>query len=129
MGIRQIDFADGFSSATAISGGFATVATSSEAISAGGTITLLTSGAQFIKVNGSGGAVDASLTPFGATAPGTGTILYVMGTNSTNTVTLKNNDNADGCILNGDMVLSDFAMISFMYDGTLGRYIEIGRNF
>lgn len=129
MGVRILDFSDGFSSATNPSGIFASVATSSEAISEGGTITLNSAGIQMLKVNGSGGAVTTSTTPFGTTAPTTGTVIYLMGTDSANTVTLVNSDIAKGVILVGDMVLENYSMITLIYDGTLDRYIEIGRSF
>lgn len=130
MGKRVLDFADGFSSASAPSTlGVATVNNAIESISASGTITLLSAGNQMLRVVGDGGAVTASTTPFGTTPPSDGTIIYLMGTSDTNTVTVTFNDSADGLYINGDAVLGKYHVLTLIYEENADRYIEISRNF
>lgn len=93
-----------------------------------GTITLGAGGQQTILVAGSG-PVTLSTTPFGSTPPNDGTVIRLICTSSSNTVSLTNNDIANGAILNGNVTLYRFNMIEFQYMSSLARYVETGRNF
>lgn len=126
---KVLDFSDGFTSNTAPSELISFTIGSAENITAGGTITLGSSGMQKLKVQGSPGAVTASSTPFGATPPGDGTFIIVQGRNNTNTVTLTHNDAANGCILNGNATLGLRDELVLIYDSTDARYVEMSRNF
>lgn len=105
-------------------GGNWSVASAATVIS-GGTIPIsLTVGLQEIPVSGSGGAVTASLTPFGTTAPTNGTKIKLLCTSNTNTIKILHNDAAKGCILNGDVTLYKGSTILLDYNSTLDRYFE-----
>ena len=54
-------------------------------------------------------------------------ILFI-GDDSTNTVTIAQNDAANGFILNGDVVLSKYSTLLVQYDSTSSRWIEVSRN-
>ena len=129
MGIRVLDFDDGFSQSGAPSegGGISTVAT--ETIAASGTITVPSASQNLVRVVGDGAAVSASTTPFGVTPPANGVVITVMGTDGTNTVTLTHNDAADGCVLNGNATLGAYDCITLIYLETEDRYVELTRNF
>lgn len=129
MGIRILDFADGFSSASSPSETGGTIVVATQAISASGTITLDSSLDQILKVQGDGAPVTASSTPFGTTPPSTGTVIVVSGADDTNTVTLEHNDSTNGCILNGDATLGAYDAITLVYNSASERYEELSRNF
>jgi hypothetical protein len=130
MSVRVLDFADGFTSSAAPSeGSFIDISTSSEEISASGTITLLSGFDMIIKIEGDGSAVTASTTPFGVTPPGGGTVIRLIGQDATNTVTISHNDAENGCILNGNATLGLNDILSLYYDADAERYIELNRNF
>lgn len=106
------------------------MATAVETISASGTITSVASGLQYRPVTGDGGAVSASATPFGTALQWqTGTKIVLKGNHAANTVALAHNDATDGAILNGAAVLGLNDILELMYDSTLERWIEVGRNF
>ena len=129
MGIRVLDFSDGFTSATTPTESGGTSMLTLQTLENGDTIALGTSSTQLIKVVGDGGAVTLSTTPFGLTPPDTGTTVTITGTNSVNTVTITHNDAADGCILNGDVTLGSFDSVTLIYDASVDRYLELSRNF
>ena len=55
------------------------------------------------------------------------TVLFI-GDDSTNTVTIAQNDAANGFILNGDVVLSKFSTVLVQYDSATSRWVEVSRN-
>lgn len=99
----------------------------SATVTDGGTITLGASQQQLISVSGSGGAVTASSTPFGSTAPTDGTLISLVGTSATNTVTVPFSDAAKGVLLNGPCTLGRGNSLKLQYNSGLDRYIEMGR--
>ena len=127
--VRIIDFPDGFTSASAPSVSPIFSVGNVESIAASGTITLVSTGDQILKVQGDAAPVSASLTPFGTTPPSNGSIIKVIGQDNTNTVQLTHNDAADGCILNGNAILGENDSIELMYDSNIDRYVEQNRNF
>jgi hypothetical protein len=85
---------------------------------------------QIKRVQGDGAAVTLSTTPFGASPDiQDGTIFYIIGKDSTNTVTLTYQDITDGCLLNGDATLELGYSLQLFYSLTMNRFIELGRNF
>lgn len=103
----------------------------SATVAGGGTITVSTTQqVQYFRVSGDGGAQSLSSTPFG-TGGGwiDGTTVRICGTNDTNTLSLDNNDSANGAILNGDCTLKKYNIITLQWDSELSRWIEISRNF
>ena len=99
-------------------------------IASGGTIAISTTQReQLHRVSGNGGAQTLSTTPFGTSAPTDGTIIRVLCTSDTNTISLVNNDAANGAIVNGNCTLKKYNVVTFLYDASLSRYIEIARNF
>jgi hypothetical protein len=106
-----------------VAGGFKTSAVQS--LSAGGTPTIGTQPFQRIKVAGNAAAVDMATTLAGGTD---GMELLFIGDDSTNTVTIAENDASDGFILNGDVVLSKFSTLLVQYDSATSRWVEVSRN-
>ena len=107
-----------------VAGGFKTSAV--QALAAAGTPTIGTQPFQRIKVAGSGAAVSMATTLAGGTD---GMTILFIGDDSTNTVTIAQNDAANGFILNGDVVLSKYSTLLIQYDSTgTGRWVEISRN-
>lgn len=82
---------------------------------------------QYFRIAGNGSAVTLT-TPFSAN-PKDGTRIFIVGTDDTNTVTLSFSDVSDGLYLNGDATLKRGYMLQLIYDESLSRYFEIGRNF
>ena len=107
-----------------VAGGFKTSAV--QALNASAAPTIGTQPFQRIKVAGSGAAVTMATTLAGGTD---GMEILFIGDDSTNTVTIAQNDAANGFILNGDVVLSKYSTLLVQYDvsGT-GRWIEVSRN-
>lgn len=102
---------------------------SSTSLAGGGTISIsLTQGQQVYTVASSGGAVTLSSTPFGSSAPNDGTTIRLVGTSSTNTVQISNNDSNYGCLVNGNIVLNAGDVVEFQYISSLTRWVEVFRN-
>lgn len=100
-----------------------------ENITNGGTVSVSsTIGLQYRRITGNGGAVIASVTPFGASPPSDGSVVRLVCLSDTNTVTFINNDNSGGMVLNGDCTLGRFNALEVQYDAVLDRYVEISRN-
>jgi hypothetical protein len=100
-----------------------------QSIAALGEISSLASGQQYRPVVGDGGATSASNTPFGTSGTWeTGTLIFLRGTDATNTVTINHNDAQYGAILNGTMVLGLNDLLKLIYDATSERWVEVGRN-
>jgi hypothetical protein len=110
-----------------IGGGGYTV-TSVQSVTAGGTISLsLTDNRQMRHVQGNAAAVDASLTPFGSSAPKDGTEVLLVGNDDTNTVSLTYNDAAKGLVGNFTTIeLGKYATIICVYSQSLDRWIVEG---
>lgn len=109
-------------------GGWSTFTSTS--LTGGGTVSISTTiGQQMYVVAGASGAVTLSNTPFGASPPVGGAVIRLIGNSNTNTVSIVNNDAANGCIVNGTPVLYKYDVIEFQYSSSLSRYIETFRNF
>jgi hypothetical protein len=80
---------------------------------------------QTFLVSGDSAAITLSTTPFGATPPVDGGIIYLIGNSDTNTVTIPQNDAADGCLMDGDVTLAKGQTIGLMYSSSLDRYVRI----
>jgi hypothetical protein len=101
----------------------------SETIADGAQLTPPTKRAVMIKVVGDSAPVDFNILPFGDSGDFSATqIIRIYGTDNTNSVTLKHNDNDYGCILNGDCLLKKGNMIELFWDNTSLRFVEIVRN-
>jgi hypothetical protein len=85
---------------------------------------------QVKRVIGDSAAIIVNSLPFGATPDiQDGTIIYIIGKDDTNTVTIEHNDINDGCLLNGDATLLRGYCIQLFWDAGARRFIDIGRNF
>lgn len=85
---------------------------------------------QIVRVSGDSAAITTALLPFGASPDiQDGTILYVIGQDDINTVTISHNDNQDGTLLNGNATLLKGYCLQLFWDATQERFIDIGRNF
>lgn len=80
---------------------------------------------QTFLVQGNSAAVTLSSTPFGATPPPDGGIIYLIGNSDTNTVEIPVNDAANGCLMDGSVILAKGQTASFMYSSTLARYVRL----
>jgi hypothetical protein len=80
---------------------------------------------QTFLVQGNSAAVTLSTTPFGATPPPDGGIIYLIGNSDTNTVEIPVNDAANGCLMDGSVILAKGQTASFMYSSTLARYVRL----
>lgn len=76
-----------------------------------------------------GNLTPVTLTTVFSNTPKDGTIVYLVGTDDTNTVTMEVNDTAGGLYINGNATLKRGYMLQLIYDGELDRYFEVGRNF
>lgn len=77
-----------------------------------------------------GSSQSFSATGFGTIASLTdGVQITLMGSSDTNTLTIADSDIADGRLMNGDAVLGKGNAITFEYNSTLARMVEISRNF
>ena len=106
------------------------VSTGTLTIAAAGTIGASSESAnQMLRVAGSGAAVTTAAEPFGTGTFVDGATIKIVGTDSTNTVTIENQDVAKGAILNGDATLLQYYILTLVYDATQDRFIEVSRNF
>lgn len=111
-------------------GGAGLEAYAAETISASGTITTLASGIQYRPIAGNGGAVTTATAPFGTSIQWQdGTTIILKGTDATNTVTINHSDTTDGPILNGNAVIGLNDILELIYDSSIERWVERGRNF
>lgn len=100
-----------------------------ESITAGGTISLsATDPFQLRPIQGSGGQVTASVTPFGTSAPLDGTEIVLYGVSDTLGVGLVSNDANYGLMLKGDTTLLKGDTLRVQWLSAVTRYIEIARN-
>ena len=83
------------------------------------------------RVQGSGGPITMSTTPFGTlgTWPD-GKLVRLQGMSDTNTVTLSANDAANGALLrDGSVTLRLYDIIILEWDAVVNRWLEHYRNF
>lgn len=129
MGIRVLDFSDGFESASApteetfskVTGTYASpvAVTAASGIVNGG----YSSEIQYVV--GSPGAVNISANPQIDDGTIDGQVLELIGTHATNTVTLEN---GNGLVTNGDCILTDGSIIRFVWSDNAGLWFEEYRN-
>lgn len=86
-------------------------------------------GTQVFTIESSGGAVTMSTTePIISDSPSAGQELVIMGSSSTNTVTLENVDAADGVLLNGQITFVAGTVLRLIYNAVIDRWVEVSRN-
>ncbi|WP_417447241.1 hypothetical protein [Kangiella sp.] len=105
--------------------------TSQNAIADDGTVNLGNNKLSVVSVAGDGAAITLNSIPFGAGYDSLSdmTVIRLYGTHATNTVTIVENDNDGGAILNGESVtLSKGRFIEFLYDKTNKRFVEVMRS-
>lgn len=83
-------------------------------------------GMQTFRIQGDTTFVTLGSTPFGTTPPSDGAFIYVVGNDDSNTVTIPQNDATDGCLMDGDVILTKGKCVGFMYLANLQRYVRIG---
>lgn len=83
---------------------------------------------QYIRIVSDGGTVFLNSLPF-SSQPLDGSIIYLVGTDDTNDVTIEFNDSQFGAYINGDATLKRGYVLTLAYDAVLERYLEISRNF
>lgn len=112
------------------SGGGNYTTTATQSVGAAGTITTTNfDGFQFRRVQGNGAPQTASTTPFGSGgAWQDGTVITLCGQDDTNTLTIPNADIQYGVISNGDTTLAKNQTVSYLYDATAQRFVQISRN-
>ena len=99
-----------------------------QTIAASGTITTTGSGIDLIPIASAGGEVAPLNTLFGAGVFASGHEVILIGTSDTDFITISNSDVADGLILNGQIELKRFTMISLKWVANLDRWVELCRN-
>lgn len=91
----------------------------------------LTTIRRMVTVQGSGGPVTVTATPSINGSPTHGELMTVMGWSSTNTVTFQDNSVLAGSLLELaggiNATLGEFQSITFVYNQTKNKWIEIGR--
>lgn len=130
--VRIVDIDDSYESATPpILSGIGFVTFPVETITSGGLISYDTdNNFQFRPVQGDGGPVTTSTTPFGTVGDFLdGQVIRLKGASDTNTVTINFADVQYGAILNGAATLFNDAIITLQYDATEERWVETDRNF
>lgn len=125
--MRVIDFSDGFTSASAPTGGSSSTVTGSTgsptAIVAGTGITPTGVAQEIIFVQGSGGAVDITANPQIAAGTASGQKLTLIGCSDTNTVKIEE---GTGLRLNGSYTMVNGSVITLNWDGS--NWLEESRN-
>jgi hypothetical protein len=107
-------------------GGVSNTITDDLTLTASDTVAIdATQGLQTFRVQGNAAAITMSTTPFGTTPPDDGAIIYLVGNDDTNTVTISPNDAADGCLMDGDVILTKGAVVGFMWVNALDRYVRL----
>jgi hypothetical protein len=100
-----------------------------ENVTNGGTVTTSSNNIQHRKVQGNGGAVTLSSTPFGSGTATDGIMVRLFGQSDTNTVGLVYSDTNHGVLLNGDCDLKKGNVLTLIFDLSALRWYEISRNF
>ena len=102
-----------------------------QAVIAGGFININEATVQYRRVSGDGAAVTTDNKPFGSTAANftQGKMMELVGTDSTNTITIPYADVQYGCLLNGNAELRAGDILVLIYDDVLERFLEYSRNF
>jgi len=132
LGLTNGDAASGATLANvqgAINASFPTVSSLNN-VSAAGSITIdIAQGHNIVPVIGSGAPVTMSTTPFGGAGGWVdGTIVKLVGTDSTDTVSIGFNDIDYGAVVNGTATLNRFESVDFVWVESLLRWVEISRN-
>lgn len=99
-----------------------------QTIAATGQITVTGSGLDLIPILSSGGEVAPNALLFGSGPFSGGHEVTLIGTSDTDFITIQNNDVANGLILNGQIQLKRFTMITFKWVSNLSRWVELCRN-
>lgn len=100
-----------------------------ESIGASGAFSQPTTNRAIYLVTSTGGAITSNIAPFGATAPTyDGASIILIGNDNTNTIKILHSDTAKGCLLNGDCILYKGSVLRLIYNATMDRYIDDGRN-
>ncbi len=107
------------------SGGGTYYTNTTQSVSGGGTITVLTNKVrQLCYVAGNAGAQVTSSTPFGTSALVDGAEVEVIGTDDTNTIEIPFADSAKGCVGNfSSITLAKYEKARFVYSLSLDRFI------
>lgn len=105
-----------------LTGGFKIFPT--ESISSSGEISKSTDKLQIRKVAGNGGAVVASLTPFGSTELVDGAMYVLVGTSDTDTVEIQASDVDYGALINGYIILKKGTVQKLIWDAEMLRFID-----
>lgn len=98
-----------------------------QSIASGGNIAVNGAIQQILKVQGNGGAQTASVTPFSGTLFD-GMEITIVGKSDANPLTIQYANITDGCMLNGDCVLSNGDTLTLVYDLSDRRFYEISRS-
>lgn len=80
---------------------------------------------QTFRVQGASGAITLSSTPFSGGPPCDGAMIYLIGNDDANTVTISQNDSADGCLMDGNVTLTKGKTLGLMYSSSLARYVRM----
>lgn len=127
--VNQVLVTDGSGNLSWGAGGGFPDGSTTQNVAAAAAITISTTQkAQVIYVEGNGAAVSANTVPFGSTDPFDNSQVIVCGRSDTNTVQINQNDAANGAIMNGSVVLHKFDCITFVYNSTDDRYVEVARS-
>lgn len=100
-----------------------------QVLAAGGTIDFADGvGTQVRPIKSSGGNVTVASLAFGAGVPTNAAQIVLVGTSSTDTVTIENHDAANGIALNGSITFEAGTILRLIYISDLERFVEVGRN-
>jgi hypothetical protein len=99
-----------------------------QTIAASGAISTTQSGIDLIPIASSGGGVAPAAVLFGAGPFSGGHEVTLIGTSDTDFITIQNSDVDDGVILNGEIQLKRFTMITLKWVSNLDRWVELCRN-
>jgi len=107
------------------SGGYIFEESAQTILGAGEIVYTSTAFKNLIPMEGNGGAVTISDTPFGTAHGFTGgKEVILMGTSDTNTITINTTDVPSGIISNGKIVLTRFSQVILIYNAALDRFIR-----
>lgn len=127
--MRVVEFADGFTSASAPTVGSLWTVTGTQSsatnVTAAGGITPGGFSQQKIYVQGSPGAVDISASPQIAAGTADGQLLLLVGADDTKTVTLEN---GTGLKQQGTVILGKNSSILYSWDNAQSVWTEVSRN-
>ena len=87
---------------------------------------------QYLRIQGIGAVSTDTTMPFGSgsvTEWHDGAEIRLVGQSDSDTVTISHSDTQYGAILNGNATLKKYYILDLVYDSSLERFIEVGRNF